>query len=144
MLRDVWRAHVLFTEDEVTGLIDLTAVASDHVTVDLTRLVRSWFGADVTQVRNAVEQFQQFRKTRPTRIATCSGSGRRNCPAESGHVVTKTTGSRGVTGMSRRIYRTTNGTARGRRKFLPGVGTSSALSMLDFGSAAVRSHAVQR
>ncbi len=49
VLRDVWRAHVLFTGTQVTGIIDLSASASDHVTVDVTRLIRSWFGSDVFQ-----------------------------------------------------------------------------------------------
>ncbi len=61
VLRDLWRAHVLFTGCEVTGLIDLSAAASDHVTVDLARLFRSWFGADVSCVRNAVAEYQSLR-----------------------------------------------------------------------------------
>ncbi|MEJ7595183.1 MAG: phosphotransferase [Planctomycetaceae bacterium] len=61
VLRDVWRAHVLFTDCEVTGLIDLSAAASDHVTVDLARLFRSWFGTDVSRVQNAVEEYQSLR-----------------------------------------------------------------------------------
>ena len=61
VLRDVWRAHVLFTDCEVTGLIDLSAAASDHVTVDLTRLVRSWFGSDISCVQNALEEYQSLR-----------------------------------------------------------------------------------
>ena len=61
VLRDLWRSHVLFTDLEVTGLIDLSAAASDHVTVDLTRLFRSWFGSDVSCVQNAVAEYQLLR-----------------------------------------------------------------------------------
>ena len=61
VLRDVWRAHVLFTGPQVTGLIDLSAAASDHVTVDVTRLIRSWFGSSATLVRNAQMQYQSLR-----------------------------------------------------------------------------------
>lgn len=61
VLRDIWRAHVLFTDCEVTGLIDLSAAASDHVTVDLARLFRSWFGSDIPRVQNAVEEYQSLR-----------------------------------------------------------------------------------
>ncbi|MBC7967045.1 MAG: phosphotransferase, partial [Fuerstia sp.] len=61
VLRDLWRAHVLFTDGEVTGLIDLSAAASDHVTVDLTRLFRSWFGSDVSRVQDAVAEYQLLR-----------------------------------------------------------------------------------
>lgn len=61
VLRDIWRAHVIFTDCDVTGLIDLTAAASDHVTVDLARLFRSWFGNDISRVQNAVEEYQSLR-----------------------------------------------------------------------------------
>ncbi len=61
VLRDVWRAHVLFTGTQVTGLIDLSAAASDHVTVDVTRLIRSWFGSNATRVQNAGIQYQSLR-----------------------------------------------------------------------------------
>ena len=61
VLRDVWRAHVLFTDNEVTGLIDLSAAASDHVTVDVTRLVRSWYGTDVAKIQKSMEEYQSLR-----------------------------------------------------------------------------------
>ena len=61
VLRDVWRAHVLFTGTRVTGLIDLSASATDHVAVDIARLTRSYFGADVCKIRDAVEAFQALR-----------------------------------------------------------------------------------
>jgi hypothetical protein len=61
VIRDLWRAHVLFTGDQVTGLIDLSAAASDHVCLDLSRLFRSWFGSDVQRVRHAAEQFSAYR-----------------------------------------------------------------------------------
>lgn len=61
VLRDVWRAHVLFTNTRVTGLIDLSASATDHVTVDIARLTRSYFGADVCKIRDALEQYQLLR-----------------------------------------------------------------------------------
>lgn len=56
VLRDVWRAHVLFTADRVTGLIDLTAAATDHVAVDFVRLFRSWFGMDTGRLIGAVTE----------------------------------------------------------------------------------------
>ncbi len=61
VLRDIWRAHVLFTDCEVTGLIDLSAAASDHVTVDLTRLFRSWFGSDISRIQDAVKEYRSLR-----------------------------------------------------------------------------------
>jgi hypothetical protein len=38
-LRDVWGAHVLFTGDAVTGLIDYGSLKPDHVAIDLARLL---------------------------------------------------------------------------------------------------------
>ena len=61
VLRDIWRAHVLFTDCAVTGLIDLTAAASDHVALDVTRLLRSWYGADNAKIHLAVDKFQRLR-----------------------------------------------------------------------------------
>ncbi|MFO1003308.1 MAG: phosphotransferase [Planctomycetaceae bacterium] len=57
VIRDLWRPHVLFTEDRVTGIIDLNAMATDHVGLDATRLFRSWYGADVDRIREAINLF---------------------------------------------------------------------------------------
>ena len=57
-LRDVWRAHVLFTGDRITGLIDLSAAASDHVAIDAARLFRSWFGTDTGRIIDAMREFE--------------------------------------------------------------------------------------
>lgn len=61
VLRDIWCAHVLFTEDQVTGLIDLSAAATDHVTLDVTRLLRSWYGSDVGRIQSTVCEYQSLR-----------------------------------------------------------------------------------
>ena len=57
VIRDLWKPHVLFTEEQVTGVIDLNAMATDHVGLDVTRLFRSWFGADVERIRAAINLF---------------------------------------------------------------------------------------
>lgn len=61
VLRDLWRAHVLFTQDRVTGLIDFSAMANDHVSLDLSRLLRSWFAGDVRRIRDAAQEFSLLR-----------------------------------------------------------------------------------
>jgi homoserine kinase type II len=40
-LCDVWHDHILYTGDEVTGLVDYGAAKMDHVTVDLARVLGS-------------------------------------------------------------------------------------------------------
>jgi Ser/Thr protein kinase RdoA (MazF antagonist) len=40
-LCDVWHDHVLFEEDTVTGLVDFGGIKTDHVAVDLARLLGS-------------------------------------------------------------------------------------------------------
>lgn len=61
VIRDLWKPHVLFTEEQVTGIIDLNAMATDHVGLDVTRLFRSWFGADVKRIREAINHFIEQR-----------------------------------------------------------------------------------
>jgi len=44
VLRDVWQAHVLFVDDEVTAMIDWHAAGIDTPATDLARLLGSWGG----------------------------------------------------------------------------------------------------
>jgi homoserine kinase type II len=46
---DLWHDHVLFTGNQVTGIIDFGSVKIDHVAVDLARLLGSTIGDDGAQ-----------------------------------------------------------------------------------------------
>ena len=52
---------MLFTGGGVTGLIDFSAAATDHVCLDLSRLFRSWFAGDVQRIREAASLFSVLR-----------------------------------------------------------------------------------
>ena len=60
-LCDVWHAHVLFTADRVTGLIDYGSVKQDHVAVDLARLLGSYEGDSSTIFAAGLEAYSQAR-----------------------------------------------------------------------------------
>lgn len=62
VIRDLWAAHILFTGRAVTGLIDLNASATDHVSGDIVRLARSWFGADNHAVQSLISAFRSLHR----------------------------------------------------------------------------------
>ena len=51
-LCDLWHDHVLFTDDDVTGVVDFGSAKTDHVAVDLARLLGS-FVEDDPDLRDA-------------------------------------------------------------------------------------------
>lgn len=61
VIRDLWRPHVLFAGDTLTGLIDWAAMDCDHITFDVTRLFRSWYGSGNRQVAEALDLFANQR-----------------------------------------------------------------------------------
>jgi Ser/Thr protein kinase RdoA (MazF antagonist) len=60
-LCDVWHDHVLFENDTVTGLVDYGSVKTDHVAVDVARLVGSLAGDDAPLRAAGLEAYQQTR-----------------------------------------------------------------------------------
>ncbi len=61
VIRDVWHDHVLFTENEVTGLIDYGAARTDTVAADISRLLGSLIGDHSEQRRIALDAYEKLR-----------------------------------------------------------------------------------
>jgi Ser/Thr protein kinase RdoA (MazF antagonist) len=60
-LCDVWHDHVLFTGDEVTGLIDFGAVKADTVSADLARLLGSLVGENPVLYEQGLDTYAAVR-----------------------------------------------------------------------------------
>ncbi len=61
VFRDIWRDHVLFQEDELTGFIDPGAFGTDSVLTDLSRLLGSIAGNDWEKWSEALASYQRIR-----------------------------------------------------------------------------------
>jgi homoserine kinase type II len=61
VIRDVHRDHVLFTGDEVTGLIDFGAMKVDTPLTDVARLVGSLVGDDGAERQFALDAYSEIR-----------------------------------------------------------------------------------
>ena len=64
-LCDLWHDHVLFQEDQVTGLIDYDSVKLDHVAVDLARLLGSLAGDEGELRRAGLQAYHEARPAMP-------------------------------------------------------------------------------
>jgi Ser/Thr protein kinase RdoA (MazF antagonist) len=64
-LRDIWHAHVLFTGDCVTGIVDLGAIDFDTRATDLARLLGSLVGDDFAEWQIALAAYRAVRDLSP-------------------------------------------------------------------------------
>ena len=60
-LRDIWHDHLLFTGDQVSGLIDFGALRYESVAADVARLLGSLAGSDRAAWRIGMDVYQQAR-----------------------------------------------------------------------------------
>jgi Ser/Thr protein kinase RdoA (MazF antagonist) len=60
-LRDIWHDHVLFTGDEVTGIIDFGAMDIDTPACDVARLLGSLVGDDATGWQSGLASYSAVR-----------------------------------------------------------------------------------
>ncbi len=59
-IRDVWSDHVLFEDDNVTGLIDFGAMKPDYVATDVARLLGSYAEDDSARWEIGLEAYSDF------------------------------------------------------------------------------------
>lgn len=64
-IRDVWHDHVLFTGDQVTGLIDFGAMRIDTPVADVARLLGSLAGDDTRMWEGGIAAYEQVRSLSP-------------------------------------------------------------------------------
>ena len=64
-LRDIWHDHVLFQDDEVSGLIDFGAMRMETVSGDITRLLGSLVADDADLWRVGLAAYEQVRPLAP-------------------------------------------------------------------------------
>ena len=64
-LCDVWHDHLLFEDDRLTGLVDYGAVKTDHVAVDLARLLGSLIEDDAANWQRGLTAYRAVRPLSP-------------------------------------------------------------------------------
>ena len=61
-LRDIWHDHLLFEQDDLTGLIDFGAMRVDSPAADLARLLGSLVGDDESGWGTGLQAYEEIRK----------------------------------------------------------------------------------
>ena len=65
VIRDVWHDHVLFSGNEVTGMVDFGAMQMDNVALDLSRLLGSLVGNQSHRWQTAIDHYSKLRPLNP-------------------------------------------------------------------------------
>jgi homoserine kinase type II len=60
-IRDVWHAHVLFVDDEVSGFVDFGSLRPDNVAADVARLLGSLAGDNQADWQRGLAAYQRVR-----------------------------------------------------------------------------------
>jgi homoserine kinase type II len=71
-LRDIWHDHILFTGDEVTGIIDFGAVGIDTPATDIARLLGSLVADDAQGWQTGLEAYSAVRPLSPEELLAVS------------------------------------------------------------------------
>jgi len=68
VIRDIWHDHILFTGNEVTGIVDFGAMQMDSVALDLARVLGSIVGDENQRWEMALDVYSQARPLQPREI----------------------------------------------------------------------------
>jgi Ser/Thr protein kinase RdoA (MazF antagonist) len=60
-IRDLWYDHLLFQGDELSGIVDFGAMATDSISCDLSRLLGSLFGDDSAAWQRGIIHYESVR-----------------------------------------------------------------------------------
>ncbi len=77
-IRDIWHENVLFTGDEVSGLVDFGALEFDNVATDVARLLASLASDDAEGWRTGLAAYESVRKLSATEAVLVAAFDRAN------------------------------------------------------------------
>jgi homoserine kinase type II len=60
-IRDIWSAHILFENDQVSGIVDFGSMRAENVAADVARLLGSMAGDDAQAWRQGLAAYQAIR-----------------------------------------------------------------------------------
>jgi Ser/Thr protein kinase RdoA (MazF antagonist) len=75
-IRDVWRAHVLFVGDEVSGIVDFGSMRPDNVATDVARLLGSMARDDEESWQRGLAAYESVRPLADDELALVSAFDR--------------------------------------------------------------------